>query len=133
MKELAEKTPGGFTIVQVRYEDGTVEWFSAPMFEKVVSEKPCDASALRDKRIAPIVQAIISILRDWGIKLGELPYMSALLNQSLDFNSKEALIELWSKWMPRPLSPDDVDLVTIDRVLKSKQVTLNDILGNTKQ
>lgn len=128
-RELAEKTPGGFAIIEVKYEDKTTEWLSVLMFAKVVSEQACDASALRDKRIPPVVQELIATLRDWGIKLGELPYMSTLLNQSLDFNQKEALLELWSKWMPKPLSPDEVDLVTVDRVLRSKLLTMKDVIG----
>lgn len=118
-KEIEEKTPNGFSIIEVEYEDQTKEWISSLMFEKIVSETPYDLSELRDKRITPIVQVVLAVLRDWGIKLNELPYMSVLLNQSLDFNQKEALLELWSKWMPRPISPDDVDMITIDRVLKS--------------
>ncbi len=128
--ETIEKTAGGFSLVQVEYEDKTIEWVSSKMLEKVVSDKSCDASELRDKRVTPIVQEILAMLRDWGIKLGELPYMSALLNQSLDFNQREAILELWSKWMPKPSSPDEVDFITVDRVLKSKRLTLNDVIGN---
>lgn len=129
-KEIGEKTPSGFSIIEVEYEDKTVEWISYLMFEKIVSDEPCDLSQLREKRLNPIIQVLLAALRDWGIKLNELPYMSVLLNQSLEFNQKEALIELWSKWMPRPLSPDDVDMVGIDRVLRSvKRITIDDILN----
>ena len=127
-KETEEKTLGGFSIIEVQYESG-IEWFSSLMFEKIVSETPCDLSELREKRITPIVNVLLTVLRDWGIKLSELPYMSAVLNQSLDFNQKEALVELWSKWMPRPISSDDIDLITVDRVLHSiKLKTLDDVL-----
>ena len=132
VKELEDKTVGGFAIVEVEYEDSTTEWISSPMLEKVVSDESCDASALRDKRVEPIVQEMLTLLRDWGVKLGELTYILSKLEQSLDYNSKQALLELWSKWMPKPLSLEDVDLVTIDRVLRSKQITLNDVLRDKK-
>ena len=114
-----EITPGGIPIVEVEYEDGVKEWFSSKMFEKIIASESCDESTLRDKRVHPVVGEMQVLLREWGIKLGELPYMSIILNQSLDFNQKSALQELWSKWMPKPQSLDDVDLITIDRVLKS--------------
>lgn len=128
VQKTDEKTDGGVRILRVEYEDGESECFSELMYSVVVSEEPCDLTALREKRIKPVVEALLVILRDWGIKLGELPYMSLVLNSSLDYNGKEALNELWSQWMPKPKSPDDVDLIAIDRVLKSKKKTLNDIL-----
>lgn len=133
VSETEEKTPGGLAILQVRYEDGAVEWLSSKMLEATVSEESCDLGALREKRTHPVIQEMLVAIREWGIKLGELPYMSATLNQSLDFNQREALLELWSNWMPRPLSPDEIDFVAIDRVLKSRKVTINDILKPNNQ
>lgn len=131
--ETQEKTSGDFPIMEVHYEDMSIEYISSLMFKEIVSEKSCDDSQLRDKRISPIVKVILTILRDWGIKVGELQYMSSLLNQSLDFNQKEALIELLSKWMPKPNSLDEMDFMTIDRILKNiKKVTLNDFFRTEK-
>lgn len=129
---IGERTAGGIELVKVEYEDGSEEHLSELMFAKVVSDKSCDLSALRDKRLLPVVEVILGILRDWGIKIGELPYFSSLLMKSLDYNTTQALIELWSHWMPRPRDPEDIDLVTIDRVLKSTKKTLNDLLGDQK-
>lgn len=120
-RDLEETTPNGIAIREVNYEDGSKEWLSVKMFEACVSPEACDLSKLREKRVAPVIKELLVMLRDWGIKLGELPYLSALLNQSLDFNSKEALCELWSSYMPKPMSLDDVDLVTVDRVLRSRK------------
>ena len=132
---LEEKTPGGIMIVECEYEDGIKEYFSVLMYNEIVSKEPCDLSELRDKRLNPIVRELLKILCDWGIKLGELQYMSSLLNQSLMFNEKEALVELWSKWMPRPLSPDEVDLITINRLLKTirQRDESNKSKGNNNQ
>lgn len=114
-----EKTPGGTEILKVEYEDGTREFFSKLMYDQIVTEESITLSDLRDKRVQPVVAMLLVALREWGLKLGELGYLSALLNRSLDSNRDAALQELWSKWMPRPLSVDDVDLITIDRVLKT--------------
>ena len=126
--ELDEKTPGEVSLVQVIFEDGTSERISRLMYDKIVSETQCDDSDLRDKRIFPIVEELLKLLRDWGIKVNELSYMSAVLNRSLDANLKEATNELWSQWMSKPASPDDVDLVTVDRVLRNQKKTLEDVL-----
>jgi len=127
-RETEERTPRGNSLIEVQFENGDVERYSSLMFEKIISEESCNLSELLDKRIFPVVEEVLGILRDWGVKLGELPYLSLKLNQSLDENAKQAHIELLSQWMPRPLSPDEVDLITIDRILKSKKRTLKDIL-----
>lgn len=118
--ETKETTPGGSKIVEVEYQDGFKERFSELMYEKIVSEEKCTLDELRDKRCQPVVALLMAALREWGVKASELPYISALLNRSLEFNRDAALCALWEKWMPRPISPDDVDLVTIDRVLRAQ-------------
>lgn len=118
---LEEKTIGGTELVRVEYEDGIREVFSKLMYEAIVSDEACDLSALRDKRVQPVVATILAVLREWGIKTSELAYMSALLNQSLQNNEKEALKELWSAWLPTIQDVDEVDMITVDRVLRSKK------------
>ena len=122
--QTEDKTSGGFHLMKVSYEDESIEYISSLMFEKVVAEKRCDETELRDKRVLPIVEEIQKLVRDWGLKVGELPYMGQKVNQSLNFNYDEALYSLLSDWMPRPKSLDDVDYNTVDRILKRK----NDIL-----
>ena len=130
VKEAKEKTPAGLVIMEVRYEDGGVELLSKKMFDAVISGEVCDASQLREKRIQPVVKDILIILREWGIKVGELSYMASLLNQSLDYNSNQALLELLSDWRRRPISLYDVDIITVERILRNKKVTLKDVLGS---
>ena len=128
IKELEEKTPGGHLILEVQFQDFSVEHFSKPMFDAVVSETICDESQLRDRRVFPVVALLLATIRDWGIKVGELPYVSSLLSRSLQDNSDQALIELVSQWMPKPNSLDEVNYLTVDRILKSSKKTVNDVL-----
>jgi hypothetical protein len=116
--DTLDKTPVGSDIVKVVYLDESVEFFSRPMYDKIVSEVKCDETELRDKRVRPVVEMCLAIVREWGLTVGELPYMSALINQSLQYNSDQALIKLLSKYMPKPKSLDSVDYLTIDRILK---------------
>lgn len=122
------KTPGDVSVMEVKYEDGSKEVFSSLMLNRIISETACDLTMLRDKRVSLVVEGILNLLRDWGIKLSELPYMSLLLNQSLDFNQKEALLKLWAAWGAKLQSPDDVDLITIDRVLRLQ--TIDEVIKN---
>jgi hypothetical protein len=119
VSKTEEKTETGAEIIKVEYEDGTLEHFSKLMFEKIVSDEKCDLTKLRDKRLTPVVELVLTILRDWGVKIGELPYFAALINQSLQYNSDQALIKLISEYMPKPQSLDDVDYITIDRILRN--------------
>ena len=115
-------------LIEVTFADDTVELFSKKMYEVMVTDAACDLTELREKRITPIVQEVLKTLRDWGIRLSELPYFGAVLNNSIDQNTNEALIELWGQHMPKPLAPDEVSLIIVDKVLKQKRVKLEDVL-----
>jgi hypothetical protein len=119
-KETEEKTISGNPIVEVTFEDKSVQHFSKMMFDKIASKEKSDATQLRDKRLASVLKIVLAVLRDWGVTTGELPYFSVLLNQSLQYNADQALLKLVSKYMPKPKSLDEVDYMTIDRILKDK-------------
>ena len=117
--ETEEKTPGGNPILKVEYEDGVVEMYSKVMFDLIVSPETCDLTQLREKRLAHLISATLVILREYGMKIGETAHFGLQINELLNSNIDEAQRELWAKWMPKPLSLDEVDFVTVDRVLRS--------------
>jgi hypothetical protein len=119
-KPLKEKTDTGIQLIEVEFKDGTVSHYSELMFNKINSKEKCDETELREKRLIPILQIVLTTLRDWGITPGELPYFSVKLNQSLNFNSDQALLKLVSKYGPKLKSLDDIDYITIDRILREK-------------
>lgn len=106
-------------LVEIEYENGEKEILSKLMYDIVVSEIACEATQLREKRITPVVASVLRVLRDWGIRLNELPYMSAVLNESLKQNENQAMLELWLPWNSTIKSIDDIDLIAVDRVLKT--------------
>ena|SRR3990167_1630095 len=118
--ETGEKTSGGIPIVVVYYEDGNKESFSSLMLDVIVSEESCDLTALREKRLHAVVEKILDVLRDWGVRVNELGYMGTLINQSLAYNQGEALKKLWKAWGAELLDPDDVTMITIDNVLRAQ-------------
>jgi len=132
-----EKTTSGVEILSVEYADGTKELISSLLLNKVISDEPCDVSKLRDKRLFPIVEEVLKILRDWGLKLSELSYLSTLINQSIAFNQSQALIEVLGKYTGNKLlNPDDVDMLTLDKILKEinseVKLTIDDIINGNK-
>ena len=120
---------GEIPLVEVTYDNGVVEHLSKLMFDEIISEEKCDLTELREKRVAPAVAQILEIIRNWGLKVNEMPYMDALLKTSLEENVKAAQNELLGKWMPEPNTPDEVDFITIDRILRSKKVALKDVIN----
>ena len=118
-KDTGEKTAGGTALIEVEFTNGSKEIFSQLMLDAILSEESCDATALRDKRIYPVVGSTLAIMREYGMKIGETQYFSVLVNQSLNSNRDRAEKELWKTWSSTLQSLDDIDLVTIDRVLKS--------------
>ncbi len=113
------KTPSGIDINEIEYEDGSKEYMSALMFRASVTDQKIDDTQLRDRRVQPVVQVVLAILRDWGITVGETQYFSALVNQSLNNNIDAAVKELWSQHMPKPQDLDNVSLITVDKVLRT--------------
>ena len=130
IKETKEsgQTVGGVSIIEITYEEGGKQYLSKLMYDKIVSKEQCDDSMLRDKRIAPVVEVALTMLRDWGIRLDELPYFSAMLDRSIEFNRNEAANELWREWVFNPKHPEEVDMIAIDRVLKAKKKTIQDVV-----
>lgn len=121
VKDTGEKTPASTPLLEVEFTNGTKEVFSKIMFDAIASAEACDASALREKRVYPVVGSVLAIMREWGIKISETQYFSVLINQSLNNNKDEAEKELWKVWGPNIKSLDDVDLIMVDRILRTKK------------
>ena len=105
-------------LITVFYEDGKSEVLSKVMFDVIVSNEACDASKLRDKRCTVIAEQVLMVMRNYGLKINEFPYLSALISTSFEENEKAALAQLWKKWNQTINHCDDVDLITMDRILK---------------
>ena len=131
-EQVLEDTPAIFS---VEFADGTKELLSSLMLDKIVSEESCDLSELRDKRVKPIVEEVLEVFKNWGLKFSEIPYFSVLFSQSLEYNQNQAIIELWKKYTGRTnmLAPDDIDFLTVDKILKEikkeDKITIQDVIS----
>lgn len=117
-KEIANVKEEG-DLREIEYLNGKKETLSQIMFDEIISDEKCDLTTLRDKRVRPVVANVLKVMRDWGIKTGEVGYFSALLNQSLQANEDAAMRHLWAGVTSTIEMIDDVSLVDVDKVLKS--------------
>ena len=106
----------------ITYMDDTTETISYLLLDKIVSDEPCNVTQLRDKRVEPIVEEVLKVLKNWGLKLNELSPLSNLLNQSIDFNQTQATLELWRPYVGTLKSPEDIDMITLDKILKQIKI-----------
>lgn len=118
--ELIDKTPKGTNLLEVEYVDGTKEVISKSMYDLLISETSYDLTTLRERRVYPVAKEVLSVLLEYGIKISELQFFSAILSNSIDHNRKEAIAKLFGK------PEDDVTTIDIDKLLR--KVTLNDVL-----
>lgn len=91
-----ESTPLLGKIVNVKFADGSSQVLTEKMYQNVVSDTPCDLSALRDKRVTPIVKEILVLLRESNLRIDEVDYMCALLVSSINKSSEDASNKLWN-------------------------------------
>jgi len=101
-----------FTIVN--FEDGTKEIFGEEILEILKSDKPIDASALRDKKITFVAEKILELLLVHNVKPSEFEFLTAVLQGSLQENIKKANDILWKK------QSHERTMLDIDKILKNK-------------
>lgn len=119
IKDIRDDRLNDMDLVIVTYDDDKKETFSKLMYDKLISENPCDLTTLRDLRTDPVVKEMLTVLRNWGVKLNELGYVSMRLNASLQENEKAALKKLWEPIIPTIAEVDDVTMIAVDQVLRN--------------
>ena len=107
-------------LVTVEYKDGTSEILSKLMYDITLSKKACDLTELMEKRIKPIVKETLTIMRNYGMKLSEVSHFLKFITEMLEINEEAAIVELWKPLNKTIQRSDDIDLISIDKVLKSK-------------
>lgn len=102
----------GENLLEVVYTDGNKEQMTEKMYHNAVSEKEIDATELRDKRLLPVCQEILTTLLNWGIKIDECDYLFGKINLSINQNLKNADEKLWNREYNKQTFFD------VDRVLR---------------
>ena len=81
--------------ILVTFKEGESEEFSESMLERIVTDEPTDASALRDLRCHEVAANVISALLVNNIYLSELEYVMQLVVQSFSSNRGKVEDKLW--------------------------------------
>lgn len=107
------KLPTGEDLFELEYEDGSKETLTRRMFEHLIKNESTDATTLRDNRVVPVVQEVLKMCLNWGLKIDEIDYMCSLLTTSLNENLKEADARVWGK------SRHELTLIDLDSKLRT--------------
>lgn len=113
---------GGKKFMNITLAKGVVEVVPEEYIETLLTPEIKDLTWLTDQRSNFIVKSFIELLLDLNVKMTELQYFIPKLKNSLDLSRDNADCALWEK------DSYDISLVDIDRVLKSKRITLDDVM-----
>jgi ribosomal protein L17 len=94
-------------------KDGTKTILSPKMAAAVITNEPIDLTTLREKRLHPVVEAILSLLLEWDVKINEIEYIYTLVTTSFNENYKAASDKAWG------IAEADRKVSDVDRVLKT--------------
>ena len=88
---------------------------SPKMADKVITDEPVDATKLREMRLHPVVEAVLTTMLDWNVKINEIEYIYQLVTTSFNENYKAASDMAWG------IADQDRTIQDVDNVLKSKK------------
>lgn len=91
------KTNGGNDVVEINYEGGFREIMSKKTFEIIVSDKPCDLTQLREKRIAPLIAQLMDVVAENDIKAADIETVKTRFEGELYNSFNRATHYLWTK------------------------------------
>lgn len=121
VEDIQEKQNGTIDLVKVTYADQTTETITKRLYDASVTSEATDLTALRERRLQPIVTAILELLLEWGVGLSDINFITQSISLSVNSSMNFAATKLWGK------TERELTLLDLDKVLKSK-TTLQDIL-----
>lgn len=71
VSELVEKTPQGYDMVSVNFEDGTKETMPKKRFEFLVTDTVSDATTVQGKIKSGLATLVLGMFNEYGVKMGE--------------------------------------------------------------
>lgn len=118
--ELSEyKTPQGAGIIKVSFEDESNKLIPTATLEIIATDKPLDASSLRELRLGLTAQKAMEAIAETDLNMSDFDYLFAMLKNMSENSFVEAERIKWG-------TPDKT-LLDVDRVLTTKR-TVKDVL-----
>jgi hypothetical protein len=95
--EDSEASKAGVELVTVVFNDGSREQYSKLMLEQegVVTPQIQDLTEFRNRRTFPVIKGILTILRDYNLKVEEVDHTMALVVTSVNDNLNQAECLFW--------------------------------------
>ena len=102
--------------IELEYQSGEKEIVSKKLYTAGVTEKVSDLTSLRERRMKPVLESILSVLLDYDIKpfepMNEIDFILSGIKTSYEANFRKADEKKWG------LSPDKLKFSDIDKALK---------------
>lgn len=89
------QTPIGSEMVHVLFEDGTSKIMPKALVERLQTDTPVDATAMRKAWIDPIINQTIVLLQESDVKMEDLDYFVSMLLTSIDDKCNRANAALY--------------------------------------
>jgi len=125
VKVSGKTTPLGAEIVEIMTEDGKIKLFPTQIAERLLTDKPTDATNFRDARIKPIIEKLMDVVTELDMRMDDWEYISAIMQGSLRQSYLKAEEILWQT--------DAKTVLDIDRVLVQNDVDMKDIIETQRK
>ena len=117
----------GKPLIRVTYIQGGIEYFTEKMLTAIISDKTCDLTELRFKRVHQIVQEILKVMSVYGFKPhSEFEFLYATLKGTLDQRLKQASDFLWG------VDDQELSFLDIIQVLEQRDKVIKDAKSSEK-
>jgi len=82
-------------LYEVRFTDGSSVELSKGTISECVTDKPLDATSLRDKRCFPVVAAILKLFLTENVHISEIDFITQRVIMSINESCKVGNEKLW--------------------------------------
>lgn len=112
--EEAQASKSGVELVTVIFNDNSREQYSKLMLEQegVVTPQIQDLTEFREKRVYPVIQGILKLMRDYNVRVEEADYLMNKVVLSVNENLNQAERIFWG----------------VDRLGQETMVQVDDVL-----
>ena len=82
--------------VEVIYTNDKRELFPEVVFNNIVDDKACDYTELRDRKCSPVIEAILRLFLENGLRISETGYCLSRVNTCMVLNEDRAITKLFN-------------------------------------
>lgn len=93
------------------------------MYDKMISTEPMDLTALRERRVMPVVQELVKLLLKWDLKIEEIETLYTFTTNFIEQKKDFASAQLWLQHLTNRPEDDYMPLEVF------QERTINDIDG----